>query len=165
MTGEGQQRVGAGRLPGGRPAAPLVFWGSLLATLGGVQAAFGGHLLPVLVQVGGGVAIVLIGVGVLVVNRLAAPRSPGQGARPIALPTVSVATALAGTSLCAMLAGAAVGTWLVIGGALGLGLAAGGLVRELRAQHADLAERVSEGQPGPSMMPAAGTASAGETTR
>ncbi len=165
MTGDVQKRSGAGRLPGGRPAVPLLLWGSLLALLGALQAAFGGDSLPVLVQVGGGVAMVLIGVGVLGVNRLLAPRQPVLAERPIALPALSLSTALAGVSLCAMLAGAAVGSWLIIGGILGLALAGGGLVRELRAQRAELAERVAEDQPRAPTVPGGRTSSAAEATR
>lgn len=114
-----------------RPAAsPLAFWALLFGGLAGLQAAFGGHLLPVLVQAGGAALIGAIALAIFLspIGR----RRPATALR--AVPDLSIAAALAGVSLAAMLAGAAIGTWLIIGGGLGLAAALGGLLRERRAE-------------------------------
>jgi hypothetical protein len=114
-----------------RPAAaPLAFWALLLGVLAGVQAGFGGAALPVLVQAGGAAAVGLIAVAVVLASRIERRRSSGLRA----VPDLSMASALAAFSLAAMLSGAAVGSWLIIGGGLGLAAAIGGLTRERRAE-------------------------------
>lgn len=111
-------------------AAPLAGWALLLGALAGVQAGFGGQLLPVLVQAGAAALMALIALGIVAAPRLTGHRAPGL--RPV--PALSLAGALAGVSIAAMLDGASIGTWLIIGGGLGLALAVGGLTRERRAE-------------------------------
>ncbi|MGI8557763.1 MAG: hypothetical protein ACR2ND_05570 [Solirubrobacteraceae bacterium] len=114
-----------------RPAAaPLAVWALLLGTLAGVQAGFGGDLLPVLVQGGAAAATGLIALAVLLGSRIERRRATGVRS----VPDLSIASALAAVSLAAMLSGAAVGSWLIIGGGLGLAAAMGGLIREWRAE-------------------------------
>jgi hypothetical protein len=110
-----------------RPSATaFVFWGLLLATLAALQAAFGAGLLPVLVQAGAGTAGVAAGIAI----RASRGRRPGARA----IPDLSLASPLAALSVAAIVCGAAVGSWLIIGGTLGLGLALTGLVRERRGE-------------------------------
>lgn len=128
-------------------AAPFAFWAVLLGALAAVQAGFGGKSLPVLVQtaaaaVSGLIALALI-TGPLIVRRRAG------AAR--AIPDLSLSTALVAISLAATLAGATVGTWLILGGFLGLVLGACGLIREYRAQRrarlAITAQRANDSEP------------------
>ena len=117
-----------------RPAAiPLAVWALLLGSLAGIQGAFGGHLLPVLVQ--GGAATLMAVVALAIVL---APRITGRGVPGLrTVPGLSFASALAAVSIAAILDGASIGSWLIIGGVLGLALAIGGLVREHRAERCD----------------------------
>jgi len=115
---------------GWRPAAaPVAFWALLLGVLAGVQAGFGGGLLPVLVQGGAAAATGLLAVAIVLAARIERRRA----ARLRTVPDLSIATALAAVSIAAMLSGAAVGSWLTIGG-LGMATAIGGLARERRAE-------------------------------
>lgn len=114
-----------------RPAAaPVAFWALLLGVLAAVQAGFGGGPLPVLVQGGAAAATGLIAVAILLASRIERRRAAGLRA----VPDLSIASALAAVSIAAMLSGAAVGSWLIIGGGLGLAAAIGGLAREWRAE-------------------------------
>lgn len=114
-----------------RPAAvPFALWAVLLGIAAGVHAGFGGHVLPVLIQGGGAAVAGAIAIGILLADRL---RSRPAGRRR-AVPGLSLATALVAVSIAAMVCGAAVGGWLIIGGGLGLAAGVGGLVREHRAQ-------------------------------
>ncbi len=114
-----------------RPAAiPFAVWAVLLGALAGVQAGFGGHLLPVLVQAGAAALSGTIALGIVLAART--ERLWLAGRRTI--PELSLAGVLATVSLATMLIGASVGGWLIIGGGLGLAAAAAGLVRELRAE-------------------------------
>ncbi len=116
---------------GWRPAAaPVAFWALLLGVLAGVQAGFGGGLLPVLVQGGAAAATGLLAVAVVLAARIERRRA----ARLRTVPDLSIATTLAAVSIAAMLSGAAVGSWLIVGGGLGLAAAIGGLARERRAE-------------------------------
>lgn len=122
-----------------RPSSPAFLgWGLLLAALAGLQAAFGGGLLPVLVQAGAGAASIVAGLAIRV--RPGRRRAGGGGAR--AIPELSLPSTLGAVSVAAVVCGAAVGSWLIIGGTLGLGLALAGLVRELRGER-----RAARGQP------------------
>jgi len=115
-----------------RPAAiPLAVWALLLGSLAGVQGAFGGHLLPVLVQGGAAALIAVVALAIVLAPRIARRGAPGLRTVPV----LSIASALAAVSIAAILDGASIGSWLIIGGVLGLALAAGGLVREHRAEH------------------------------
>lgn len=133
-----------------RPAAvPLAFWALLLGVLAAVQAGFGGDLLPVLVQGGSAAATGLIAVAIVLASRIERRRA----SRLRAVPDLSMASALAAVSMAAMLSGVAVGSWLIIGGGLGLTAALGGLARERRAERraraaAGSASSVSEAEPG-----------------
>jgi hypothetical protein len=113
-------------------AAPLAFWAVLLGALAALQAGFGGLLLPVLVQAGAAALIGLIALAIFVGSIVG--RSGGQPGRRM-VPDLSLATVLTTVSVAAMLAGATVGTWLILGGFLGLMLGTGGLLREHRAVH------------------------------
>ncbi len=114
-----------------RPAAtPLGFWALLLGVLAGVQAGFGGDLLPVLVQGGSAAVVALIAVVIVLATRIERRRVAGLRT----VPDLSMASALAAVSLAAMLSGVGVGGWLIIGGGLGLAAALGGLAREWRAE-------------------------------
>lgn len=115
-----------------RPAAiPLIGWGIALCISAGIQVAFGGKLLPVLIQAGSGLFIALLGAAVVVISE----RSNYVIARQRPVPTLSFATVLAAVSITAIINGAAVGVWLIIAGGLGLVFAIAGIIRELRAQH------------------------------
>jgi hypothetical protein len=109
-------------------ALPFVFWAILLGGLAALQAGFGGHSLPVLVQAAAAATTGLIGLAILISPRIARRRAAGLRT----IPDLSLASALAGISLAAMLAGASVGSWLIIGGFLGLAAATAGLIRERR---------------------------------
>lgn len=114
-----------------RPAAaPLGFWALLLGVLAGVQAGFGGDVLPVLVQGGSAAVVALIAVAIVLATRIEHRRAAGLRT----VPDLSMASALAAVSLAAMLSGVGVGGWLIIGGGLGLAAALGGLAREWRAE-------------------------------
>jgi hypothetical protein len=110
-------------------AAPFVFWALLLGGLAVLQAAFGGQWLPVLVQAGAAAAAGLIGLAILISPRLVRRRAAGLRT----VPDMSLASALVAISSAAMLAGLSVGSWLILGGVLGLGAGGGGLIREHRA--------------------------------
>ncbi|HEY5197052.1 MAG TPA: hypothetical protein VIJ51_08500 [Solirubrobacteraceae bacterium] len=109
-------------------AAPFVFWAVLLGGLSALQAGFGGRSLPVLVQAGAAAATGLIGIVILISPRVIRRRAAGLRT----VPDLSLASALVGISLAAMLAGASVGSWLILGGFLGVAAGTGGLVREHR---------------------------------
>jgi membrane associated rhomboid family serine protease len=114
-----------------RPAAiPLAVWAMLLGSLAGVQGAFGGRLLPVLVQGGAAALIAVVALAIVLAPRISRRRAPGLRT----VPALSIASALAAVSIAAILDGASIGSWLIIGGVLGLALAAGGLAREHRAE-------------------------------
>ncbi|HWH10963.1 MAG TPA: hypothetical protein VG165_07540 [Solirubrobacteraceae bacterium] len=132
-------RPPTGEAPGRRPvedaayrpaAAPLAFWAILLGALAALQAGFGGKSLPVLVQAGAAGLIGLIALALAAGPRILRRRAGGLRL----IPDLSLATPLAAISLAAMLAGATVGTWLILGGFLGLLVGIGGVVREHRAQ-------------------------------
>lgn len=141
------RRADGERTPSGEPDAPLVHgdahpapaaapiagWAVLLGALAGVQAAFGGGLLPVLVQGGAAAASALYAAAIVLLGRIRRRRERGLRA----VPDLSVASALAAVSIAAMLCGAAAGIWLTIGGAIGLAAALGGLAREFRAARRD----------------------------
>lgn len=128
-------------------AAPLAGWAVLLGALAGVQAGFGGGLLPVLVQGGAAAMIAAVAVALVVAPRIAKRRAGGLRA----VPALSLASALAALSIAAMLDGASIGSWLIIGGGLGLALAVGGLARERRAERR--ARRAAERALGPEDRP------------
>jgi hypothetical protein len=111
-------------------AVPFVFWALLLGGLAALQAAFGGHALAVLVQAAAATATGLIGLAILISPRVKRPRAAGLRA----VPDLSLASALVGIALAAMVAGASVGSWLILGGFLGLTAGTGGLIREHRAE-------------------------------
>ncbi|MGI8802019.1 MAG: hypothetical protein ACR2KV_07575 [Solirubrobacteraceae bacterium] len=116
---------------GWRPsAAPFGFWAVLLGALAGLQAAFGGSTLPVLLQAAAATVSGSISLGLLLASRRQR-RRPG---RRLAVPELSMPTPLAAISVAAIVSGATIGSWLIIGGVLGLVLAGGGLVREHRAE-------------------------------
>ncbi len=117
----------ARRLPA---AIPFAVWAVLLGASAGVQAGFGGHLLPVLLQAGAATVGGLIAVGILLAARV---RRRMAGGRRV-IPELSLATVLVAVSIAAMVTGASIGGWLIIGGGLGLAAGTGGLVREYRAQ-------------------------------
>lgn len=127
MTTPGVGRTGPTQASPRPAAAPFVVWGLLLGALAGLQAAFDGGLLAVLVQAGAGAVALTVGVAILLAGRQ-------RPAGPLAVPELSLASALAGISAAAIVCGATVGSWLVVGGVLGLGLAGAGLTRERRAQ-------------------------------
>ncbi len=86
-------------------AVPIAGWALLLGVLAAVQAAFGGGLLPVLVQGGAAAATALYAGAIVLVAR--ARRRRERGLR--AVPEISVASTLAAVSITALLCGAAVG--------------------------------------------------------
>ena len=125
----------------GRPALapaaiPLAGWAAFLALSTAVQILLGGHLLPVALLGGAAALSALIAVGIVAGARRRALSQPSVTAAlaPEASPDVSAASAILAVALCALLAGASVGGWLVIGAAI---LGAGGLAllaRELRSE-------------------------------
>lgn len=113
------------------PAAiPFAVWAVLLGASAGLQAGFGGHLLPVLLQAGAAAVGGMIAVGILLAARV--QRRTAAGRRVI--PELSLATVLVAVSIAAMVTGASIGGWLIIGGGLGLAAGTWGMVREYRAQ-------------------------------
>ncbi len=131
-----------------RPAAiPFAVWAILLGALAGVQAGFGGQLLPVLVQAGAAALSGMIALGIVLAARTERRRLAGRRT----VPELSLASVLATVSLAAMLIGASVGGWLIIGGGLGLVTGAAGLARELRAERraGRLAYPALSGKPDP----------------
>ncbi len=108
---------------------PLAVWAAMLGALAGLQAGFGGRSLPVLLQAGGAVLCGLIALAIALLTRI--ERRHFERGRPIA--ELSLPTALAGVSLASILNGTTVGSWLMIGGVLGLALAGSLLWRGRRA--------------------------------
>jgi hypothetical protein len=107
---------------------PLAAWAALLGALAGLQAGFGGRSLPVLLQSGAAVLCAVIALAIALLARV--ERRHFERGRPIA--ELSPPTALAGISLAAVLDGTTVGSWLMIGGVLGLALAGSLLWRARR---------------------------------
>lgn len=110
-----------------RPAAiPLLVWSAFLGLSTLLQILLGGKLLPVLLLGGAAALIALIAAAVLIAARWAR--------EPRVSPQRSGASVLLAVGLCAVLCGASVGGWLVIGGC-GVALAGSALLaRELRAE-------------------------------
>ncbi len=111
---------------------PLAAWAAMLCALAGLQAGFGGRSLPVLLQAGAGVLCGLIALAIALLTRV--ERRQFERGAPLA--ELSLPTALAGVSLASVLNGTTVGSWLIIGGVLGLALAGSLLWRGRRANRA-----------------------------
>jgi hypothetical protein len=108
---------------------PLATWAAMLGALAGVQAGFGGRSLPVLLQTGAAVLCGLVALAIALLTRI--ERRHFERGRPIT--ELSLPTALAGVSLACVLNGTTVGSWLIIGGVLGLALSVSLLWRGRRA--------------------------------
>lgn len=111
-------------------AAPFAFWALLLGALAALQAGFGGRSLSVAVQTAAAATTGLIGLAILISPRVIRRRAAGLRT----VPDLSLASALVAISIAAMLAGASVGSWLTLGGFLGLTAGTGGLIREHRGE-------------------------------
>jgi hypothetical protein len=119
-----------------RAAIVLIGWGSWLAVMTAVQAAFrsvhgpfGVHWIEAVMLGGAAGACVL---GGLVLWRLDARRGAGERARMLASDSFATATLVAGLALA--LIGAGFGLWLILIGSGVSALGAGGLVRETLAR-------------------------------
>jgi hypothetical protein len=130
-----------------RPAyPPLALWGIFLSVLTGVGVVFFGTSVSTPALLGGAAAFVLVLALALAVTRRSV-QVEGGGADPEGSP----ATVWLALSLALMMAGVALGLWLVfIGGGMAL-IGIGGVVRELRAQRA--AGREGPGFAGPHPPP------------
>ncbi|MGI8430447.1 MAG: hypothetical protein ACR2OB_14365 [Solirubrobacteraceae bacterium] len=120
-------------------AGPLGAWAILLGILAGVQGAFGGNLLPVLVQGGAAALVGAVALAIALMARVRARRASSRRQ----VPELSLPSALGAVSVAAMLSGATVGSWLIVGGGIGLAAAAGGLLRERRAERRALRAALS----------------------
>jgi peptidoglycan/LPS O-acetylase OafA/YrhL len=106
-------------------AVAILAWAVLLAALAAMLWIWTEDAIPIAML--GGAAVATAALGLVAALR----RRRREGLR--AVPDLSLATALVGVALAAMLAGAEAGLWLVyVGGGL-LALGAGGVARELLA--------------------------------
>lgn len=122
---------------------PLALWGVFLSVLTGVGVFFFGTSVSTPALLGGAGAFALVLALALAVSRRSV-QVEGGGTDPEGSP----ATVWLALSLGLMMAGVALGPWLVlIGGGMTL-VGTGGVVRELRAQRAAGLHRESEKAPG-----------------
>jgi hypothetical protein len=125
---------------------PLALWGVFLSVLTGVGVIFFGTSVSTPALLGGAAAFALVLALALAVTRRSV-QVEGGGTDPDGSP----ATVWLALSLALMMAGVALGLWLVFigGGMAAIGVA--GVVRELRAQRA--AGREARGLAGPHPPP------------
>jgi hypothetical protein len=110
---------------------PLALWGVFLSVLTGVGVIFFGTSISTPALLGGAAAFALVLALALAVTRRSV-QVEGGGADPESSP----ATVWLALSVALMMAGVALGPWLVFIGAGMTLVGIGGVVRELRAQRA-----------------------------
>jgi hypothetical protein len=108
---------------------PLV-WAALLAVQTAIIFAFPARLITHLLNAGMVVAMLLLGAALL-----GGARGRDETGAMRSLPDGSAATVALAAGVTALVLGVELGSWLMLVGAGMVALGAGGLIRELRAEH------------------------------